>query len=191
LKEKKHFLLVRRIKTKRRKNKLLIFHLFMDKVQIIKTETENLLSKMIEGYEVQVEEDENNIFNVVIKAENDAPTVIGRHGETIRAIQKILEVILYKSLGESVSLLVNVNDYREKQKERLEGIASQLAEKAKALKQSVYFRGLSSYERKMIHEYITATYPDLTTYSVGEGRDRKLVIDMKGNEPQGSETEEA
>jgi spoIIIJ-associated protein len=159
----------------------------MDKVQTIKTETETLLSKMIADYEVTVEGGDDSIYHVIIKAENEAPTVIGRHGETIRAIQKILEVILYKSLGESVSLLVNVNDYREKQKERLEGIAAQLAEKAKALKQPAYFRGLSSYERKMIHEYITATFPDLTTYSIGEGRDRKLVIDQKGNEPEGAE----
>ncbi len=160
----------------------------MDKVKTIKKETEAVLSKMINDYEVEVEETENNIFQVIIKAENDAPTVIGRHGETIRAIQKILEVVLYKSLGESVSILVNVNDYREKQKERLEGIASQLAEKARSLKQPAYFRGLSSYERKMIHEYVTSTFDDLTTYSLGEGRERKLVIDLKENEPQTEET---
>ncbi len=159
----------------------------MDKVQTIKTEAETLLSKMISDYQVEVEASDDTIFHVIIKAENDAPTVIGRHGETIRAIQKILEVILYKALGESVSILVNVNDYREKQKERLEGIASQLADKAKALKQPAYFRGLSSYERKMIHEFITTSYPELTTYSEGEGRDRKLVIDLKGNEPQTDE----
>ena len=95
----------------------------MDNVSTIKSETEALLSKMIADYEIDVEEGENGIYHVTIKAENEAPTVIGRHGETIRAVQKILEVILYKSLGESVSILVNVNDYREKQKERLEGIA--------------------------------------------------------------------
>ena len=160
----------------------------MDKAKTIKTEAESLLSKMISEYEIEVESTDDSIFHIIIKAENEAPTVIGRHGETIRAIQKILEVVLYKSLGESVSILVNVNDYREKQKERLEGIASQLAEKARALKQPAHFKGLSSYERKMIHEYITTTFPDLTTYSIGEGRERKLVIDSKDNEPQ---TEEA
>ncbi|MEO6508598.1 MAG: R3H domain-containing nucleic acid-binding protein [Patescibacteria group bacterium] len=159
----------------------------MDTAATIKTEAEALLAKMISDYEVEVEQSEDNIFHVIIKAENDAPTVIGRHGETIRAIQKILEVVLYKSLGESVSILVNVNDYREKQKERLEGIASQLAEKARSLKQPTNFRGLSSYERKMIHEYITSNFDDLTTYSIGDGRDRKLVIDLKGNEPQTDE----
>src|SRR3990172_3611925 len=107
---------------------------------------------MIDKYEVEVKED-NGIFQVVVKTEDEVSTIIGRHGETIRAIQKILEVMLYKQLGEPVNLLVNVNDYREKQKERLEGLATQMAVKTQETKESSYIRGLSSYERKMIHEY--------------------------------------
>lgn len=160
----------------------------MDKSQTVKTEAEALLSKMVSNYEIEVEQEEE-VYHVIIKTEDDAPTVIGRHGETIRAIQKILEVILYKSLGEPVHLLVNVNDYREKQKERLEGIASQLAEKTKSTRSSSHMRGLSSYERKIVHEYITSNYPDLTTYSVGEGRDRHLVVDMKGQEESSYEAQ--
>lgn len=158
----------------------------MDKVKTIKTETEALLSKMISTFEVEVQEDEG-VYKILIRAEDEAPTVIGRHGETIRAIQKILEVILYKQFNEPLSILVNVNDYREKQKERLEGLANQFAEKAKTSKEPAYIRGLSSYERKMIHEYITDNYPDLTTYSVGEGKERQLVVNLKSNEPTKSE----
>jgi spoIIIJ-associated protein len=154
----------------------------MSHIEIIKTEAEELLGKMIEKFEVEVTED-GEIYQIVIKAEEEAPTVIGRHGETIRALQKILEVMLYKKTGTPVSILVNVNDYREKQKERLEGIAAELAQKVESLKEPSYFRGLSSYERKMIHEYITANFPHLTTYSVGEGRERRLVIDLKEKKP--------
>jgi len=150
----------------------------MDKLQIIKEEVNGLLSKMINKFELEIEED-GGMFQVLIKAEDEAPTVIGRHGETIRAIQKILEVVLYKKLGEPVDLLVNVNDYREKQKERLEGIATEMAEKTKVSNEPSYFRGLSSFERKLIHEFITAKYPELTTFSEGEGRDRKLVVEVK------------
>ncbi|MFZ6035254.1 MAG: protein jag [Patescibacteria group bacterium] len=150
----------------------------MDKIQTIKTETEALLSKMINKFEVEVLEDAG-IFQVVIKTEEEVSTVIGRHGETIRAIQKILEVVLYKQLGEAVDILVNVNDYREKQKERLEALASEYASKAQAENAPVEIKNLSSYERKLIHEYVTQNFPDLTTYSVGEGRDRRLVIKAK------------
>ncbi len=158
----------------------------MDKIQTIKSETEELLKKMIDKFELDVEEDKE-VFHIIIKTEEEAPTVIGRHGETIRAIQKILEVVLYKKFGEPVSILVNVNDYREKQKERLEGMASEYAAKTQSAKEANYIRGLSSYERKVIHEYITQNYPDLTTYSVGDGKDRRLVVDIKGNEPKEAE----
>jgi spoIIIJ-associated protein len=153
----------------------------MDKVQVIKSEAEELIKKIIEKYEIQVEETDGT-YHVIIKTEEEAPTIIGRHGETIRAIQKILEVILYKKLGESINVLVNVNDYREKQKERLESLAAQSAERVVAEQRPSYLRGFSSYERKLIHEYVTKNYSDLTTYSVGEGSDRRLVINLKSNE---------
>ena len=95
----------------------------MDKLSTIKSETEALLSKIIDKFEVDVI-DEQGIFQVNIKSDEEVSVVIGRHGETIRAIQKLLEVILYKKLGEAVDLLVNVNDFREKQKERLETLAA-------------------------------------------------------------------
>ena len=160
----------------------------MDKVKLIQTETEELLSKIIDKPEVEVTEDDG-VYHVTIKSEEEAPVIIGRHGETIKAIQKILEVVLYKELGESVEILVNVNDYREKQKERLEELADRFAQKAKELRSASYIRGLSSYERKLVHEYVTQNYPDLTSYSTGEGRDRRLVIDLKENAPESSEGE--
>lgn len=150
----------------------------MDKISTIKSETEELLNKMINKFEVEVTDDEG-IFQVIIKTDEEVSTVIGRHGETIRAIQKILEVILYKKFNERVEILVNVNDFREKQKERLITMAKEYAEQTKSTGTAGYIRSLSSYERKIIHEYITESFPELTTSSVGEGRERQLVIEVK------------
>ena len=153
----------------------------MDKVKVIKSEALELLSKIIDKPDLDVT-DENGSYMVIIKAEEDAPVIIGRHGETIKSIQKLLEVILYKKLGESVEILVNVNDYREKQKERIQEISDKYAAKTKETGEQSYIRGFSSYERKIAHEYITQNYPELTTYSEGEGRERKLVVDLKDKE---------
>lgn len=155
----------------------------MDKAEIIKTQTQDLLNKMVNGAIVTVKE-EDSIFHVEIKTEDEAPAVIGRHGETIRALQKILEVIVYKQVGERTEILINVNDYREKQVERLEYIASQAAQKVKDRKVATYLRGFSSYERRIMHEYITTNFSELKSYSIGEGRDRRLVVDMKDSRDQ-------
>lgn len=157
----------------------------MDKVTTVKAEVEELLKKLINTYTLEVTEEEGS-YHVVIKTE-EAPTIIGRHGETIRAIQKILEVILYKQLQESVHVLINVNDYREKQQERLEYMAAQYADKVMESRQPEDIFHLSSYERRIIHQYVTANYPDLASYSVGEGRDRKLVVDLKEHAPKEGE----
>jgi spoIIIJ-associated protein len=153
----------------------------MDKIKVIKSETESLLKKMIDKFDVEVATDEET-YQVVIKTDDEAPTVIGRHGETIKAIQKILEVMLYKEFGESVEILVNVNDYRERQRERLEQLAKNSAERVRDTGSPSYLKGLSSYERKIIHEYVVANFPELSSYSVGEGSDRRLVINLKENE---------
>ncbi len=150
----------------------------MEKIEAIKTETDELLKKMIDGYEVEVTELEG-MYEVMIKTEEHAPTVIGRHGETIRALQKILEVIFYKKFGEPIEMLVNVNDYREKQKERLEGIAENIAQRVMEEKKELPLRSFSAFERKLVHEYIAKNHPDLTTRSEGEGKDRQLLIGPK------------
>lgn len=157
------------------------YHLFtkgMDKKETIRQEGEELLKKMIDSYELEVNEHEG-MYEVLIKTEEHAPTVIGRHGETIRALQKILEVILYKKFGEPVEMLVNVNDYREKQRERLEGIAESTAQRVLAEKRELSLRSFSAFERRLIHEYIAKNYPDLTSRSEGEGKERQLIIGPK------------
>jgi len=149
----------------------------MEKIETIKNETEELLKKMIDKFTVEVNE-ENGVFHVNIKTE-EASTIIGRFGETIRSLQKILEVILYKTFGQSVEVLVNVNDFRQKQKEKLENLVENLAKKVEETGQEQIVNNLSSYERKMIHQLVTIKYPNLTSYSIGEGRLRRLVIAKK------------
>jgi len=154
----------------------------MNKENTIKKETLEILSKIIDKPEIEIKENEG-VFNIIIKTEDEAPIVIGRHGETIKAIQKLLEVILYKKFNESVEILVNVNDYRERQTEKIHQIVEKYVAKTKDTNESSYIKGFSSYERKLAHEYVTENYPELTTYSEGEGRERKLVIDLKENAP--------
>jgi len=149
----------------------------MSNLDTIKQATMDIVSKMINDPEIEVVE-EDGAFHITIKTEDEAPTVIGRHGETIRALQKILEVMMFKQLEEKVALLINVNDYREKQRERLEYIASEAAKKVQERQSAMYLRGFSSYERRIMHEYIANEYTDLKSYSIGEGRDRRLVVDL-------------
>lgn len=151
----------------------------MEKVLIIKKEVEELIKKIIDQYEIEVKEEEGR-YLVLVKTE-EAASLIGRYGETIRAIQKIIEVILYKKFQSPTQILVNVNDYREKQKEKLEELARRIAEEVKKEKKQASLGKLFSFERKIIHEFIAKNYPDLESYSEGEGKERKLIIKLKSS----------
>jgi len=150
----------------------------MDKINLIKQKTDELLKKMINNFDLEVIE-ENGVFNIVIKTKDEASTVIGRRGETIRALQKILEVIFYKKFNEPVSILVNVNDYREKQKERLESIVEQATNQVKETKKPVFLKNLSSFERRIVHQMINEKYPELVSHSEDFGKERRVIVELK------------
>jgi len=146
----------------------------------IQTIVKTIVDLMVNNSTVEVIE-EDGIYKVFIQAGEEAPAIIGRHGDTIRSLQKILEVACFNKLQTRVDLVVNVNDYREKQIERLQNIAAEIAGKVKDGSRALPFRGLNSYERRIVHEFITKNYSDLSTYSVGEGRSRELMIDLQSS----------
>jgi len=150
----------------------------MEVIRIIKEEAENLIKKMIDEFEIDIKK-EDKVYQIKIKTDKEASIIIGRHGETIRSIQKLLDVVLFKRFKTPINVLVNVNDFREKQKEKLEKIAQKMAQKTIEEKKPNFIQNLSPYERKLVHEYIGKNYPLLTTYSTGEGKERQLVIDFK------------
>ena len=150
----------------------------MEKLETIKQEVNDLLEKMGVHFTMEVRE-EGLAFFVQINTETDAPYLIGKHGEMVQAMQRVLEAILYNKFSEEVTLMVNVNDYREKQKERLEKIADNVGNRVMTESRSAYLRDFTAYERKIIHEYISSNFPELQTVSEGEGSERKLVVNKK------------
>jgi len=154
----------------------------MDNIQTIQTLTKTIVDMMVTDATVEVVE-EGTVYKVFIQAGEQAPAIIGRHGDTIRSLQKVLEVACFNKLGTRIELVVNVNDYREKQIERLQNIAQEIALKVRDQQVAMPFRGLNSYERRIVHEFVTHNHPDLTTYSVGEGRFRELMIDLQSASP--------
>lgn len=150
----------------------------MDKEKTIKKEVEELLGKLDVQAEVKVEK-EDDVFNVQIKTVNDTALLIGRYGETLQSISKVLEAICFKLFLRKVNLLLNINDYRERQKERLEKIAENVAQRVLSEKKSAALRSFSPFERKIIHQYIGENHSQLTTYSEGEGYERRLIVEIK------------
>ncbi|PIS08882.1 hypothetical protein COT75_04315 [Candidatus Beckwithbacteria bacterium CG10_big_fil_rev_8_21_14_0_10_34_10] len=120
--------------------------------------------------------DEGNIRINVDSPE--AGILIGNYGETISSIQLVLSLMLYKKLGEWQKIVLNVGDYLEKREENLKKIALNTAKRVKFSQEEVVLTYLNSAERRIIH-LVLADNPDVLTESIGEGRDRRLVIKVK------------
>src|SRR3989344_2510996 len=97
---------------------------------------EEIAKKLLElmGVDVKltVEEDkDNDAIMVDIEAQEEAGLLIGKSGSTINSIQGILGVIFRKKTGEWKRILVNVNEWRDKQESYLKRLAESAAQRAK------------------------------------------------------------
>ena len=150
----------------------------MDKIQkIITDEASALIKQLGVQADLAVTKDAENVYLVNIHCHDDPSLLIGKFAEGLLAIQRVLQIIMFKKTDAKVNILVDINEYRERQKERLSQIADTVADRVRNEKKPSTLRSFNAYERKIIHEYVSKKYPGLKTYSEGEEPSRVLVID--------------
>lgn len=108
--------------------------------------------------------------------------MIGYHGETIAALQLLISLISHKKVGVWQRVIFNINDYRERREQNLREMALNAAERTKASGKEVVMPPMESFDRRIIHLTL-ADDPEVITESVGEGKDRRLVISPAPSQP--------
>lgn len=101
--------------------------------------------------------------------------LIGDRGETFQALSHLIRRIASKDMEEMADFSIDVNDYRASMIEKLKMTAGILANRARDMKIDVEMDPMSSYERLIIHGTLSGQ-PNIKTESIGEGRERRLVI---------------
>lgn len=104
--------------------------------------------------------------------------LIGFRGRNLASVQLILALMVRNQVGENVRVLLDVNNYRNEQKERLEKMVRGLAEKCLSSQKEVSLANMSSYERRICH-MIVAEIEGIVSESEGEGEERHVVIKPK------------
>jgi len=105
----------------------------------------------------------------------DAHHVIGRHGETLNALQLIVSIMISRRFTDAGRIALDAEGYREQRQQMLQRMALQHAEKAKEAGKEIVIKDLKPYERRIVHLALRDD-PEIETYSEGEGDDRYLVI---------------
>src|ERR1700753_876454 len=106
---------------------------------------------------------------------DDLGVLIGRHGQTIDAIQHLAYRIATPGDGDRVSVVVDAAGYRERRAETLRSAGDQAAEAAVSEGRPVPLQAMSALERKVIHEHLKGRR-DIETYSEGQEPSRHLVV---------------
>ncbi len=122
-------------------------------------------------------EETDEAVNVVINSD-DPGLIIGHHGDTLDSIQLVLSLMVAKKLGEFKRVNVEVGDYKKNRSDYLKNLASDSKEKAISEGKEIYLPNLKPWERREVHMHL-ADDPEVISESVGEGKERTLVIKPK------------
>ena len=105
----------------------------------------------------------------------DSGLLIGRRGETLQAIQFLMNIIVSSRLEERANLTVDVEGYRERRRKALSGMAMRHAKQVEDTGRSITLEPMPASERRMVHMALSE-HPKVTTESSGQGPGRRVTI---------------
>ena len=101
--------------------------------------------------------------------------LIGRHGETLSAIQFLLGLMTSRRAGRRVRVVIDVEGYRDRREKLLREMALRAADRAQRYRQPIFMDPMLPAERRIVHMTL-AEHPSVSTHSIGEGDNRRVVI---------------
>ena len=109
---------------------------------------------------------------------NNNKILIGKNGQTLQALTTIVRQKIYNEIGQYPYLILDVENYKEKQVKYLERLAKNVAREVANTKVEVELENMNSYERRIIHS-VLQNDKYVTTYSEGEEPFRHVVVTLK------------
>jgi spoIIIJ-associated protein len=137
-----------------------------------------VVSRVIEGLgldaSVDVTEGAEEI-RATVDGPDDMGRLIGRHGQTIDALQHLAWRAAFHDSDERKAVVVDAAGYRQRREEALQRQADRAASEALRYGRPVELEPMSASERKTVHNYL-ADRTDVETHSEGDEPERRLVV---------------
>lgn len=146
---------------------------------------EQILQMLDIQAEVQVEEKEDEVWlNVEADTTSQRPQemglLIGKWGRTLEAINYLLNCVGRRDGAGGKRIVVDVQGYQSDKQQKLVQKAMWAADVVRTSRRSMTLEGLSTQDRRIIHTALQDE-PDIATRSEGIGRDRHLIVEVKGS----------
>ena len=111
---------------------------------------------------------------IIDLAGEDSGLLIGRRGQTLQALQFLVNLIVRKQF-EGVRVVLDVENYRQRREFQLRDMAIKVAARVTQTNRSITLEPMPPADRRIIHTSLTDN-PDVSTESTGEGEGRKVTI---------------
>lgn len=158
------------LKKKRIKLRLI---LKTDVIEYSKEYLNNLVTGL--GLDLQLEtKREQNCISIKMNSNNNS-ILIGKKGKTLESIQILLRQSIFNKTGIFVNIILNVENYKEKQEKNIQILSKKLAKEVLQTQIEIKMDSMNSYERRIVHETLK-NYKGIKTESEGEEPNRSVVI---------------
>jgi spoIIIJ-associated protein len=131
------------------------------------------------GFVVQIEEARNEGGNLVLQIyTEESRRLIGRDGETLEAIQFLLNRLLQAKDKDAEKVIVDCEHYRSMREDRIVQRVRELAERVRITGRSLQLEPMNSYERRLVHNAFKDD-PDVATWSPSDSARIKQITLVK------------
>jgi len=148
-------------------------------------EIKNFLEKLLTiigftDFEINIQENpQDKLIQFSLKTDTNVDysgLLIGRDGENLQALEYLLNILLRKNTEDpSWRIILDVNNYRAIQEEKLREVARKIAHQVAITNQIVELPPMRARDRRVIHLEI-ALRSDVMTESIGEDEERHIII---------------
>ncbi len=104
--------------------------------------------------------------------------LIGRRGETLAALQLLVGLIFGHRTKRRIRIVIDAENYRERREANLRSLALRVAQQVRNYRRSIALEAMPPHERRIVHIALSDS-KDISTESIGEGEERRVVISLK------------
>lgn len=144
-----------------------------DVVEYIKSYLKEVTSLM--GIDVEFETQKREKYIKVNMMSDKSSILIGKNGRTMSSLQELLRQSISAQTGIKINVILDANDYKEKQQKNIERLAVKLAKDVVKTGIEVKMNRMNSFERRLVHNRLSE-FKGVTTISEGEEPNRCVVI---------------
>lgn len=120
------------------------------------------------------------LIKVLIETEQNS-LIIGKNGQTLQALNELTKLAISFKFKKKLRILLNVGDYKDKKYFRVVGIARKAAKEVLNTHIEIKLDSMTPDERKKVHNALS-TWKNIRTESVGDGKQRAIVIKYVASE---------